>query len=55
MSENKVIRDGKVAVVYSPGFGDGWYTWNMDCPELLFDPIIVQCVENNDLKGVYGR
>ena len=25
---NKVIKDGKVAVLYSPGFGAGWSTWN---------------------------
>ena len=24
----KTIRNGKVAVLYSPGFGAGWYTWN---------------------------
>jgi hypothetical protein len=24
----KIERDGKVAVLYSPGFGAGWYTWN---------------------------
>ena len=22
--------DGNVAVLYSPGFGAGWYTWNTD-------------------------
>jgi len=26
----KYIRDGKVAVLYSPGFGAGWSTWNDD-------------------------
>lgn len=25
---DKVIKDGKVAVLYSPGFGAGWFTWN---------------------------
>ena len=24
----KVIKDNKVAVLYSPGFGAGWSTWN---------------------------
>lgn len=24
----KVIRDGKVAVLYSPGYGAGWSTWS---------------------------
>lgn len=41
----KVIRDGKVAVLYSPGFGAGWYTWDAQGrEELLFDPKIVEMV-----------
>lgn len=44
---NKVIRDGNVAVLYSPGFGAGWYSWNENVRELLFDPEIVSMVENN--------
>jgi len=43
---NKLNEDGKVAVLYSPGFGAGWYTWNYDYPEILFDPAIVKFVEN---------
>jgi hypothetical protein len=43
---NKLSEDGKVAVLYSPGFGAGWYTWNYDTPEILFDPAIVKLVEN---------
>jgi hypothetical protein len=42
---NKLVRDGKVAVLYSPDYGSGWYTWNTNHPELLFDPAIVQLVE----------
>jgi hypothetical protein len=38
---DKVVRDGMVAVLVSPGFGAGWYTWNKEMPELLFDPTIV--------------
>jgi hypothetical protein len=40
----KVIRDGKVAVLYSPGFGAGWSSWggNRQC---LFAPEIVALVE----------
>jgi len=39
----KVIKDGKVAVLVSHGYGAGWYSWttNADC---LFDPDIVQLV-----------
>ena len=42
---NKLIKDGKVAVLYSPGFGAGWYTWNYKYPEIIFDPAIVKLVE----------
>lgn len=45
----KVIRDGKVAVLYSPGYGAGWSTWcyNNDLIEtLLFHPLIVEKVES---------
>jgi hypothetical protein len=44
---NKLIDNGKVAVLYSPGFGAGWSTWNPDRPELLFDPAVVTFVEND--------
>ncbi len=47
-TENKVIRDGKVAVLISPGFGAGWSTWNYDegiAAKLLFHPRIVEMVE----------
>jgi len=41
----KLIEKGKVAVLYSPGFGAGWYTWNQTVPQILFDPAIVKFVE----------
>ena len=41
---NKLIKDGKVAVLYSPGFGAGWFTWNPTMPELIFEPAIAQFV-----------
>jgi hypothetical protein len=41
----KVILDGEVAVLVSPGFGAGWSTWNYQYPEMLFDPKIVAMVE----------
>jgi len=40
----KLVRDGKVAVLVSAGFGAGWYTWH-HIPELLFDPDVVKMVE----------
>ena len=41
----KVIRDGKVAVLVSGGFGAGWYSWNSSHKELLFHPKLVALVE----------
>jgi len=40
----KLIRDGKVAVLVSPGFGAGWYSWH-GIEELVYDPSIVEWVE----------
>ena len=44
----KVIRNGQVAVVYSPGYGAGWSTWsdNKFAKTLLFHPLIVEKVES---------
>lgn len=42
----KVIRDGEVAVLYSPYYGAGWYTWNNRMEELLYHPKIVDMVLN---------
>ena len=43
----KCIRDGKVAILYSPGFGAGWSTWNGDEYRefLLHDEKLVELVE----------
>jgi hypothetical protein len=40
----KLVRDGKVAVLVSSGFGAGWYSWHYN-QELLFDPDIVKMLE----------
>ena len=43
----KVVRDGKVAVVLSGGYGAGWGSWNYgDHDVLMFHPKIVQMVED---------
>ena len=39
----KKTENGLVAVLYSPGFGAGWYTWH-NVAELLFDPKVVDMV-----------
>lgn len=48
---NKVIRNGEVAVLYSPGFGAGWYTWNTEHPAMLYDPTVVKWVEDGEPSG----
>ena len=51
---NKVVRDGKVAVLYSPGFGAGWSTWNSPNTDLVFDPVIVDFVLNKSENWIEG-
>lgn len=41
----KIIRQGKVAVLISPGYGAGWWTWNENHIQLLFHPKLVEMVE----------
>lgn len=48
----KVIRDGMVAVLYSSGYGAGWYSWNTHSPECLFHPTIVELVEQKKQKEI---
>ncbi len=45
----KFIKDGKIAVLYSPGYGAGWYTWNEGYGDVLvFDKDIVAAVLEGD-------
>ena len=61
--QDKVVRDGMVAVLISEGFGAGWYTWNLAHPELLFLPTVVEMVLNykspEDIEAcidnIYGK
>ena len=49
----KVIRDGKVAVLVSHHPGVGWYSWNTEHKQLLFHPKLVEMVEqgrNNEIN-----
>ncbi len=48
----KVIRDGKVAVLYSPRYGAGWLSWNTSVPECVFSPEIVKLVEENNRNEI---
>ena len=45
----KLEEGGKIAVLYSPGLGAGWSTWNSD-NRLIFDPRLVQAVLDGDLN-----
>ena len=40
--------DGNVAVVYSPGHGAGWYSWNSSHPGLALDREIAEAVLAGD-------
>jgi hypothetical protein len=41
---DKLIRDGKVAVLISGGYGAGWSSWTDHESEMLFNPEIAQMV-----------
>lgn len=46
----KYIRNGQVAVAYSPGYGAGWSTWesNQELVEtLIFHPDIINMILSN--------
>ena len=48
----KLVRDGKVAVLYSPGFGAGWSSWNHGeyGNELVFDPVLAAYVDEGKMN-----
>ena len=52
---DKVIRDGKVAVLYRHGYGAGWYTWNTEHPAMLYDPTVVKWVESGKPEDALAR
>lgn len=42
----KVVRNGMVAVLYSPGYGAGWSTWEGEYfEEIMYSPEVVAWVE----------
>lgn len=45
---NKIIENGKVAVLVSRGYGAGWSTWNPDIEQMVFSPEIVRMVIDNE-------
>jgi hypothetical protein len=48
----KLIRHGRVAVLYSPGYGAGWSTWCHEDEQMrlsmLFDPQIADIRDRGD-------
>ena len=52
----KVIKDGKVAVCISVGYGAGWSTWNDDelAEKLLFHPSIVNAILSGHREDIDG-
>lgn len=44
---DKVIQNNKVAVIISPGWGAGWYSWH-GIEELLYDPIVVSMILSDE-------
>jgi hypothetical protein len=53
----KVIKDGKVAVCFSPHYGAGWSTWASEEQRetLIFHPAIVNMVLNKKKKKLQKR
>jgi hypothetical protein len=51
----KLIRDGKVGVLVSPGYGAGFYTWGAPL-ESIFDPTLVEMVEERwNMRFVWDK
>lgn len=45
----KLVNDkGEVAVLYSPGYGAGWFSWNKSLPECLHDGDVARAVRAGD-------
>ena len=49
----KLIRDGMVAVLYSPGFGAGFYTWNTEHEDMMFDPVLATLVLDDKMDEAH--
>ena len=45
----KVIKDGKVGVLVSPGFGAGFLTWGAPI-EAIFNPTLIELVQQQKVQ-----
>lgn len=60
MSVEKFIKDGSIAVAYSPGYGAGWSSWNTNMfpndkeveETLLFHPKIIRMILDGRQKEI---
>ena len=43
----KYEKEGKVAVLYSPGFGAGWSTWMSNDEKAIFCPRLAEALDKN--------
>ncbi len=41
---DRYVKDGKVAILYSPRYGAGWSTWSDD-PRMVFCPRLAEAVD----------
>lgn len=56
MTVERLYRDGKTAVIISPGFGAGWSTWKGDGAEFMrHDRQLCQFVLEGNLEAVRAR
>ena len=52
MAIEKCIRKDLVGVIYSPGFGAGWYSWNSYKYgiDIIFDKDLVEAIDAKNIK-----
>lgn len=49
-TDNKLRNEqGEIAVLYSPRYGAGWFSWNTGVPDCLFDGDVACAVQAGDL------
>ncbi len=54
MKFEKYTKDGKTAVLYSPGFGSGWSTWNREpiASHMAMDRLVVEAFLTGDSSQI---
>lgn len=51
MATDEKLRNeqGEIAVLYSPQYGAGWFSWNEGVPDCLFDGDVARAVQAGDV------